>query len=293
MSFRGSPAVPVPLRARVVEVIADLGEDRAPRFRYGSGCIVFGRTVLTAAHVVVGAVAVRVRGPDKLLHQVAVDPRFIGDTDGSGPDLALVEIADPTIDLAPMPLARVDRDSPEGDAVKDCHAIGYPWFATQPSPTAVRNTVDAYGYLPVLSKLVNGLLSVQVSSSPRPLPKTETLERSPWAGISGGPVVAAGCLLGVVTEHAPREGPSSITATPLSALHADPEHPGWGCGVPDPAAWWVRLGVSGMPALGLLPIRRPLVQTKPAVLLCRPIEEVSDPFGFEGHRAIDARSGVP
>src|SRR2546421_13039692 len=99
MSFRGSPAVPVPLRARVVEVTADLGEDRAPRFRYGSGCIVFGRTVLTAAHVVAGATAVRVRGPDKLLHHVAVDPRFIGDADGSGPDLALVEIADPSIDL--------------------------------------------------------------------------------------------------------------------------------------------------------------------------------------------------
>jgi hypothetical protein len=44
----------VPLAARVVEVIADLGEAAHPRYRYGSGCVVTGRTVLTAAHVVKG-----------------------------------------------------------------------------------------------------------------------------------------------------------------------------------------------------------------------------------------------
>ena len=40
----------VPLAERVVEVIADDGEGADPRYRYGSGCIVGGRTVLTAAH---------------------------------------------------------------------------------------------------------------------------------------------------------------------------------------------------------------------------------------------------
>jgi hypothetical protein len=54
----------VPLSARVVEVIADRGEGCSPRYRCGSGCIVTGRTVLTAAHVVAGAVSVVVRGPD-------------------------------------------------------------------------------------------------------------------------------------------------------------------------------------------------------------------------------------
>jgi len=55
---------PVPLAARVVEVIADLGAAH-PRFRYGSGFIVRKGTVLTAAHVVAGAVSVSVRDPDK------------------------------------------------------------------------------------------------------------------------------------------------------------------------------------------------------------------------------------
>ena len=53
-----------PLAARVVEVIADLGERRTPRYRNASGCLVAGQTVLTAAHVLDGAVRVIVRGPD-------------------------------------------------------------------------------------------------------------------------------------------------------------------------------------------------------------------------------------
>ena len=53
------------LAARLVEVIADLGPAAASRYRHGSGCIVRGRTVLTAAHVVADAVLVVVRDPDK------------------------------------------------------------------------------------------------------------------------------------------------------------------------------------------------------------------------------------
>ena len=52
------------LAARLVEVIADR-EAAAARYRYGSGCIVQGRTVLTAAHVVAGAVSVQVHDRNK------------------------------------------------------------------------------------------------------------------------------------------------------------------------------------------------------------------------------------
>jgi hypothetical protein len=231
------------LAARLVEVIADRGQATAKRYGYGSGCIVRGRTVLTAAHVVAGARRIQVRDPDKKLYLATVDPRFVGDAKGPGPDLALLEIDDPAVDLAPMGLARVDRDAPTDEPVR-CRAIGYPWFAETPSPAAVRDTVDAVGIVPVLSKLAAGLLSVQVSISPRPLPaEDKRLADSEWSGMSGGPVVAAGRLLGVVVEHAPREGPSAITAVPLTALEVNPAHPGWGLGVKDPSAWWARLGV--------------------------------------------------
>jgi hypothetical protein len=101
------------------------------------------------------------------------------------------------------------------------------------------------------------LLTVQVASSPRPLPPEHiTLGESVWSGISGAPVVADGCLLGVVTEQAAREGPSAITVVPLSALEADPAHPGWGPGVSNANEWWARMGtVAGLAGLRRLPSR--------------------------------------
>jgi len=74
--------------------------------------------------------------------------------------------------------------------------------------------------------------------------------------MSGAPVVADGRLLGVVSEHAPREGPSAITAVPLRALESDPAHPGWGPGVSNAVRWWARLGVSGLDGLCRLPKRK-------------------------------------
>ncbi len=238
---------PVPLAARVVEVIACL-DDPAEPYRYGSGFIVRASTVLTAAHVVAGAVSLSVRDPDKKTFPASADPRFIGDANGPGPDLALIEILDPELDLPPVGLARVDRDSPTGEPVEGCQVIGYPAFMDQDTPGGqIRETADASGHVPVLQRLAGGLLSVEVTHKPRPFPPKETaLGESEWSGMSGAPLLAGGLLLGVVSEHAPREGPSAITATPLTALEAHPAHPGWGPGVTDPGAWWARLGIPGM-----------------------------------------------
>jgi hypothetical protein len=264
----------VALTARVVEVLADLGEGRSPRWRWGSGCIVAGRTVLTAAHVVAGAVGVQVRDPGKVLHPAAVDPVFVGDADGPGPDLALVQITDPgTGELLPMGLAAVARDSASADPVERCHVIGYPQFTERPAANGsrVRDTVDAVGHVPVLSGLAGGLLTVEVSTTPRPLPPGQTeLGNSEWSGMSGAPVVADGLLLAVVTEHAPRAGPSAITATPLTALQADPAHPHWGPGIADPGAWWTRLCVPGVQALRKLPDRGRLGAGQPVRVPPRP-----------------------
>jgi hypothetical protein len=250
----------MPLMERVVEVIADRGEAARPRYRYGSGCLVVGRTVLTAAHVLTGAIEVSVRDPNKITYKAQVDSRFVGDEDARQPDLALVEISNPRVKAPPMGLAAVNRATAAGDPVGGCQAVGYPQYMKRDADGGggtVRDTVGVYGQIPVLSHLVSGLLSLQVSNAPRPLPPQQTrLDTSEWAGMSGAPVVAGGRLIGVVTEHAPREGTSTITLTPLTALEAHPGCPGWGRGVPEPGMWWQRLGVSGIEQLPLLPHRR-------------------------------------
>jgi tetratricopeptide (TPR) repeat protein len=238
-----------PLRLRVVEVIADLGEDRAKRYRYGSGCIVNGSTVLTAAHVVSGAITVRVRTPEKTLHDAVLDPSFVSET----PDLALLEIVGFSPGLPPLPLARIDRNSDKEVSVA-CHAMGCPWFAEIPSPATFREVVDAEGVMPTLSGMAGGLLSVLVRDAPRPLPPEDPpLTESPWTGMSGAPVIADGRLVGVVIEHALRAGQSTITAVPLTAIERDDAHPLWGSGVGDPRAWWSRLGATGVDGLTILP----------------------------------------
>lgn len=242
----------VPLADRVVEVIAYLGEDANPRYRYGSGCIVRARTVLTAAHVVLGAQRVSVRRPDKVRMSAQIDLQFV--SAGDGPDLALLEIDDQTVDLAAIELAVVDRNSHDGQEIERCHAVGYPWFGETPSPASARDTIDACGVIPVLSHLTRGLLSVLVKNDPLPLPSADVaLGRSQWQGMSGAPVVADGYLIGVVSEHAPREGSSAITAVPVSLLERDPAHPLWGPGVSNASEWWARLGVSGLDGLRHLP----------------------------------------
>ena len=244
---------PVPLANRVVEVIADLGDEATPRYRYGSGCIVRGRTVLTSAHVVADAQAVLVRRSDAVLWPAGIDRRFVGG--GAGPDLALVDIYTDTINLEPIALAVVDRDSPEAEPAA-ARALGHPRFAGEPSLSAVQDTVVVMGHIPVLSNLAVGLLTVQLTSSPRPLPpESVTLGESEWSGMSGAPVVADECLLGVVSELAAREGSAAITAVPLSALEADPAHPGWGAGVSNASEWWARLGVTGPAGLRRLSAR--------------------------------------
>ena len=56
--------------------------------------------------------------------------------------------------------------------------------------------------------------------------------------MSGAGVLAGDALIGVVSEHADRRGPSDITVTPLDVL----SHPNRG--PPNASEWWERLGAS-------------------------------------------------
>jgi hypothetical protein len=238
----------VPLRERVVEVEAALGTGRAARYRYGSGFRLGGRLVLTAAHVVAGAATgIVVRGPDRMPHRARVVDGLAGDPDTV--DLALLELDDEVAELAPPPVAVVDRGAPVPAPVEGCWAVGYPLFQEVASGAGVvRETAQVWGMILPAENLVGGLLSLQVTSAPRALPpRDEALGQSQWSGMSGAAVLAGERLLGVVSEHAPRRGESTITVTPLANLGQ----------LPAAAAvrWWTHLGADPQ-RLVMLPARR-------------------------------------
>ena len=247
--------MPVPLSDRIVEVRTDLGDGARPRFRYGSGCIVGGRTVLTSAHVVVGARAVWVRSIDKVEWDAQVQWGFVGREDGA--DFALLEIADSMVDLAPIKLAAVDRNA--SSPVEACHAVGYPRFMERQQ---TRRIADSWGFIPPLSGLTEGLLTLSTRNSPQA--ERTPLNETQWSGMSGAPVFVEGCLLGVVSSHTPRQGASEVTVVPLTALEPDPAFPQWGRGVGNLDQWWERLGVSGRTDLSEFPARQ--VQPEPAYM---------------------------
>src|SRR5690242_17223993 len=118
-------AAGVPPRLRVVEVIAALGEPG--QRRYGSGLLIGSRSVLTSAHVVVGAVEVLVRRPDKSVLRADLQTMLIGDADPRRLDLAILEV--PEADELPyVRVALVDRTSAITAFVDGCGAVGYPEF---------------------------------------------------------------------------------------------------------------------------------------------------------------------
>jgi Trypsin-like peptidase domain len=239
----------VPLRERVVEIEAALGTGLAGRYRYGSGFRLGGRLVLTAAHVVTGAATagITVRGPDKVPHPARVVDGLAGDPDTV--DLTLLEFCDQAAGLSAPPVAVVDRDAPVPVPVEGCWAVGYPLFQEVESGAGVvRETAQVWGMILPAENLVGGLLSLQVTSAPRALPpRQEALGQSQWSGMSGAAVLAGERLIGVVSEHAPRRGESTITVTPLASLDR----------LPAAAAeqWWAHLAADPE-RLVVLPTRR-------------------------------------
>jgi Trypsin-like peptidase domain len=240
------------MRRRFVALMVDNGEDSQERWSYGSGLLIGGQQVLTAAHVVQGAMAVNIHRPDDPVSWTAdAQAMLVGNVERF--DLAIIDV-DEAESLDDVPVALVNRDVVGGEFIQDCWAVGFPAFQRQrpaPDARAVRETAQVGGQIPPLSGLRSHLLSLQVTAQPRPLPAAGALDDSEWSGMSGAPVFAADLLLGVVTEHMPDRGASDITVTPLDAL-LNPDH-----SPPHTAQWWRRLGVSDPSTLPHLPVPGP------------------------------------
>lgn len=238
------------IRDRFVEVLADRGPEATPRWTVGSGFLVSGRYVLTSGHVAAeGSLLVRRidSGNRSAKTGWPARLRLIGDLDSA--DLALVELEDGPGPHPPVGFARIDRHTRETTMVEHCSAVGFPEFKKQGTgTTAQRETAQVDGSIPTSEDLGSGLLTLRVSSSPRPLPPTqEALGLSPWSGMSGAAALVGGRVIGVVSEHQPRAGQSALTLVPVTFIDR----------LPDAGDWWEALGVDRA-RLPILPKPDPL-----------------------------------
>jgi energy-coupling factor transporter ATP-binding protein EcfA2/flagellar biosynthesis/type III secretory pathway chaperone len=232
-----------------VEVLLDRGPDEYSRWKVGSGFLLEGKRVLTAAHNVGGGqVSVRTtRGAEytaKVIPTGNVNLEL---------DLAIVEITDPEFrDVVEGNLQFAVLDLERPDLLKGCWAIGFPRFKekemAQPNHPKLRDSIQVNGDIPFGSNLKSERLELHVSAVPTALPSGN----SEWEGISGAVVFArdsqAGdCAIGVIVEHYRSEGGSSLTVIPLTAIFRLDELTAY--------EWWSLLGVSDPNRLLHLPVR--------------------------------------
>lgn len=240
------------IQDRLVEVLADRGSDATPRWVVGSGFLIDGRRVLTSGHVAVEGVLLVRRaseiGAPKTEWNATL--KLLGDL--ATADLALIELDEEVGALPLMGFARVSRRTPHLTTVENCHAVGFPCFIkSSDDPSAVRETAHVSGHIPIAQYLVTGLLTLQVTHKPRALPPSrEPLRESQWSGMSGAAVLVEGRILGVISEHAERQGDSSLTVVPLSLIEK----------LPDAASWWAELGVGPNSFLVLPQVQSMLAQ---------------------------------
>ncbi|MGH3852695.1 MAG: trypsin-like peptidase domain-containing protein [Pseudonocardiaceae bacterium] len=202
---------------QVAKIIVTL--DGGSRWR-GSGYRVGPTAVLTASHVVDGAVSVRVRFDDGLPGEWMTeaiscwtDPRS---------DLAVLTIAarggEP-----PVAAARFGRIGARA-AVLAVRAVGFPQFKLKTDDgdgATYRDSHQADGSVAVLSNRGEGTLEVTVPPPERdPDPAA-----SPWEGMSGAAVWVGDRIVGVIAKHHRSDGLGRLAAARLD-LALDELDPG-------------------------------------------------------------------
>ncbi|MGW1778628.1 trypsin-like peptidase domain-containing protein [Streptomyces sp. NPDC002143] len=190
---------------RVAEIIVRLppGEGKGRR---GSGYLVASGTVLTAAHVVVGAGGIRVRFQADRPGERVVEATVAWADDGI--DVAVLTLPDHTDDdVPPVSLGSVG----DQDAVLSCTAMGFPRFKlrTNAAGGRFRDAEHMDARCAVLGNRREGTLDLRVTAPPAEDPDPE---RDAWEGMSGAAVFSGGYLVGVVSRHHRNDGLGRIAA---------------------------------------------------------------------------------
>jgi trypsin-like peptidase len=201
---------------RAVEVILDRGENRRVRWAVGSGFLVGGRQVLTAAHnIEPGRLLIRQMDGVELEASPVPSPWAL--------DMALLEITTESFDtdLKPIRFALANREF--GQVLTPCWAVGFPMFkekSRREGESPLRDSVQLLGEIATGSNRVSNRLEFIVKNSPRPI--LSHSDRSEWQGISGAVVFfdhpqLGAVAVGVIVEHHLPEGESSLTVEPFTA----------------------------------------------------------------------------
>ncbi|MBJ7004673.1 trypsin-like peptidase domain-containing protein [Streptomyces griseofuscus] len=255
--------------ARVAEVLV-----AGPPRRRGSGYRVGAGHVLTAAHVVAGTSAVRVRFDADRPGEWSAPARIV--LSAAAADVALLELADVPTDrtgVEPPRYAAV----PDADVVLPFSAMGFPRFKLRDSdsdsessgeggaggtPGRYRDSCHVTGTVSVLSNRREGTLELAVAAPPAdPEP-----HRSPWEGMSGALVWCGGAVIGLVSAHHRADGLGRLAAGRVerwyeSLTAAESECLRRWAGLPSHTALGLADGIEGRrPAVGLagLPSDLPL-----------------------------------
>jgi Trypsin-like peptidase domain len=200
---------------RVAQIVADRGGG-IDSFR-GSGYLVGPGVVLTAAHVLAGASAVRVRLDVGRQSEIEVPAeRWWADPGGRhGTDLAVVVI--PADVTAGREVGRVlfGRIS-DCTAVLAVQVLGFPRFKLRGTAAGMgelevfRDLDQVTGHAPVAANRRQGTLAVYLDDPPPAVPDGAGL--SPWEGMSGAAVWSGNRIIAVVAEHHASEGTGRLTA---------------------------------------------------------------------------------
>ncbi|MEV5278342.1 trypsin-like peptidase domain-containing protein [Streptomyces sp. NPDC052811] len=167
---------------RIAEIIVATGDGR----RRGSGYRISDGAVLTAAHVVAGAAAVRVRCDADRPGEWSAPAAVVWADERS--DLAVLTVEPPAGAPTRLVTARFGRIADDRHSVIDVCAAGFPlWKRRRRSDGGYfRELHQADGTVAALSNLRTGTLEMTVA----PAGADPDPEASPWAGMSGAAVWA-------------------------------------------------------------------------------------------------------
>ena len=192
---------------RAVQILSQAGTKQI----FGTGYRVTDELVLTAAHVLPGALATAIVWREG-------GPSVAGSVRWWRPDLDLALLYVPQAvhwgPVAPVAWGRIDRaTSVEG---------GVPFsFLGYPAATTLHNVPskdDRSGVIPPLSYAEHNLYALYVSG---PAPRRPDATKTLWEGVSGAAVFSAGLLVAVVRSDQTSTEPGELLASPIETAVSD------------------------------------------------------------------------